>query len=39
MRFTQSTVDSVSFGRQTVHDDEKDHRSQHFRRYGHGMSV
>jgi hypothetical protein len=38
IRFTQSILDSVSFGAQTVHDDEKDHRSQHFRRYGHGMS-
>jgi hypothetical protein len=39
IRFTQSTLDSVSFETQTVHDDEKDHRSQHFRRYGHGTSL
>ena len=38
-RHTQWTLDPDYFEKKTVHDDEKDHRSQHFRRYGHGASL
>ena len=38
-RHTQWTLDPDYFEKKTVHDDEKDHRSQHFRRYGHGATL
>lgn len=38
-RVTQWILDPDSFELLTVHDDEKDHRSQYFRRYGHGTCT